>query len=270
MKRIITLLTTVVLAVTMVMPALAADYHPSVEAESAPVIVPVEKEEETGKEIIGYIVYEDETVLSTEYEDCILVTAMADVADAELISDEAKKAMADFYTGILNGDISFADCPELAALVKEKLGEDVSADSLAVKDLFDVTVLCDVMNEKLPLDGTTIELTFDIDLPADAEIFVVTYKNGKVVLAEDAVNNGDGTVSATFADFCPVAFLVSEETSEVIGGGAECMICKGKFVYKPSPIPSVCMTCFTIIVAIIGAGVAGVYAYMKKKAKKAE
>lgn len=268
MKKLAALFTAVVLTVALAMPAFAEAYHPSVQAESAPVLVPVEKEAETNREIIGYVVEEDGTVCSTEYEDCIIVTALADVASAENLTQETKDTMAEFYQGLISGEISLAECPELDALVKEKLGADVSADSLAVKDLFDITVVCDVLNEELPPEGTTITLTFDIDLPADADIFVVTYKNGKVVLAEDMVNNGDGTVSATFENFCPVAFLVSEETADVIGGGAECAICHGKFVFKASPIPSVCLTCFIIIVAVIGAGVGGVYAYMKNKSKK--
>jgi len=269
MKKFLSVFTTLVLAAALAVPVCAEEYHPSVEAESAPVLVTT-KEAETNREIIGYVVDEHGEVCSTEYKDCIIVTPLADVAEAENLSAETKAIMAEFYNGILSGEISLDDCPELVALVKEKLGENAKASDLVIKDLFDVTVVCDVLNKNLPPEGTTITLTFDIDLPADSEIFVVTYKNGEIVLVEDMVNNGDGTVSATFEDFCPVAFLVPQDVAEVIGDGGVCAICNGKFVYKASPIPAVCLTCFIIIVAIIGAGVGGVYAYMKNKAKKEE
>jgi len=256
--------------VTVVLPEMGTVAFFTVERSNEE-IVTIDKEAGTDREIIGHVVDENGEILSTDYQDCIIVTPVEELDDAIHLTEEEKQALAEFYNGIISGEIVFSEeSPELDELVKEKLGEDASADTLSILDLIDVKVICNELNEHLPPEDTTITLTFKVGAPADTEVFVVTYKNGKVVLAEDIVNNGDGTVTATFENFCPVAFLVSEETAEVIGGGNVCAICNGKFVYKASPIPAVCMTCFAIIVAVIGAGAGGVLAYIKSKSKKEE
>ena len=56
--------------------------------------------------------------------------------------------------------------------------------------------------------GQTITLRFNLHVAADTELEVRTYKNDEWVDVVDVVNNGDGTVSVTFEDFCPVAFIV--------------------------------------------------------------
>ena len=230
-------------------------------------LVTIEKEPITEREIAGHLVNEKDEVLSITYQDCLIITPVEDVPDSFYITGEEKLVMKEFHDGIKSGEISFTqESPELEALVKEKLGADATADELSLLELLDVKVICHELTTYLPPEHTTVTLTFNIGVAADAEVFVVTYKNDKVVLAEDVVNNGDGTVTATFESFCPVAFLVNE-TEAVVAEGT-CALCHGFFGAGASPIPALCLICFIIVIALILLCGWIMYKYLRKKAEK--
>ena len=66
------------------------------------------------------------------------------------------------------------------------------------------------------LNGTdkTIKIKFtDVGVSAGDELIVMTYSNGKWEKISSAVNNGDGSVTCEFEHFCPVAFAVKKGTT---------------------------------------------------------
>ena len=222
-------------------------------------LVTIEKEPVTEREIAGRLVDEKGEVLSTTYQDCLIITPVEEVEEVNYLTEAEKQAMTDFNEGVKSGEISLSQAnPALDEAVKAKLG--ISADELVIKDLVDVKVICHELKENLPPENTTVTLTFNIGVDADAEVFVVTYKNGEVVMAEDVINNGDGTVTATFENFCPVAFLVAED--EAVATEGTCALCKGLFGAGASPIAPLCVVCFVIIIAVIAVAV---YVATKKK-----
>ena len=230
-------------------------------------LVTIETEEGTDREIAGRLVDENGEVLSVTYQDCVIITPVEKVGDSFYITSEEKAVMKEFHDSIQNGEFSFTqESPELEALVKEKLGEDATADGLSLLDMIDVKVICHELTEYLPPEKTTVTLTFAVGVDANVEVFVVTYKNDKIILAENVVNNGDGTVTATFENFCPVAFLINE--TEAVTAEGTCALCHGFFGVGASPVASLCLICFVIIVAVIVVGGWVVYKSSKKKEEK--
>ena len=63
----------------------------------------------------------------------------------------------------------------------------------------------------LAQENTTVTVTFDMGISADAEVVVMTYIDGVWTAAESVVNNGDGTLTCVFEDICPVVFCVEED-----------------------------------------------------------
>ena len=106
----------------------------------------------------------------------------------------------------------FADCEELTGAIVGVLGQGATVNDLVVKDLFDVSVLCDELSEYLEPSGTTICLDFDLGIAPGTFVAVVAYKNGQWQMIEDVEVLEDGSVTCTtFENFCPVAVLVPAE-----------------------------------------------------------
>ena len=78
--------------------------------------------------------------------------------------------------------------------------------------------------------------------------------------------NGDGTVTATFENFCPVAFLVNE--TEVVAAEGTCALCHGFFNAGASLIPALCLICFIIVITLLLLCGWMMYRYMRKKAEQ--
>ena len=62
-------------------------------------------------------------------------------------------------------------------------------------------------------------LTFDLDIEANKEVCVMTYKNSEWAPIKKVVNNGDGTVTCTFEHLCPVAISVANTAVPSPGDG---------------------------------------------------
>jgi hypothetical protein len=57
-------------------------------------------------------------------------------------------------------------------------------------------------------ENTSIKVTFDLGVDPDADVIVMIWLDGEWVMAEEVINNGDGTVTVVFQDICPVVFAV--------------------------------------------------------------
>ena len=60
-------------------------------------------------------------------------------------------------------------------------------------------------------EGTYFEITFDLGVVADAEIFAMTFDEDNKSWSPivKTVNNGDGTVTCTFAHLCAIEFSMA-------------------------------------------------------------
>lgn len=197
MKKCFSSLFALVLCICMVCPVWASSFVPSISYKPGPSIVT--KPGDDDRELIGEIVDENGNPVSKEYTDCIIITPVGDAETSDRISEENKDTLLKVYDELKNGDVKLSDIfPE---------GKDY-----VIKDLFDLTGVCDDIKENLPKPGYTIDLTFDIGVDADVPVKVMVYLNGEWVVLDNVINNGDGTITCTFEDFCPVAIMVPANT----------------------------------------------------------
>ncbi len=231
MKKFIVALLIVTLCVAMVCPALAAEsFTPSVTYKPVPELTgPVDENGmKVGQlmvngEVVGNLYLRDGklTVICdavhpegvAEDHECLIVTPYSEVPNDPQIPEEDKALIYWVYEQILALGMKFFEtCEGLNEHIASVLGEGKSVHDLIVKDLFEVTVLCDELEEWLEPEGTTICLDFDLNLAPGTFVEVVAYKGGdwRRIEAVEVLDNGH-VVCNTFENFCPVAILVSNE-----------------------------------------------------------
>lgn len=191
MKKIVTIIMLVVMLLSMPVNVMAADkdFVPSIENKGAPTIV---GDDADGKKVIGHVVDSTKKELTTEHEDCLVITPVAEAETSKDIPEEAKKTLLDVYKTL-----------------KEKGVESIPGvdSNKVVRDLFDISSLCSDIDTHLPVAGNTIDLKFNLKVSKYTDVLGMVFVGGswhKVPV----VNNGDGTITATFEDFGAVAFLV--------------------------------------------------------------
>ena len=195
MKKVICLITAVMLCVALASFAFAADeFVPSISYKGAPTIVEITDDQ--GKPAIGTITNGSGDVVGHLYADCLLITSIADANTSTNIPSDAKATLLSVYEQLNKGTM------------KLPYGKDVDAGKMVIKDLFDVSWQCEEHPAAVEPKGVTVTLTFDMGVAADADVSVMTYKNGAWADIVSVKNNGDGTVTCVFEDFCPVAVSV--------------------------------------------------------------
>lgn len=205
MKRAIALTLMLMLCVSLAVPAYAAEngFVPSITYKGEPDIVPVEPG------IIG-IVREDGDIISHIYEDCLLITPVSEAQTSTQIPEEAANTLLYVYEALSSGAME---------LPYDKV-PGCDGRSMVILELVDATWLCggDNSDHDHPTEvapkGVVFEVTFDLGVAADALVTVMTYKNEEWNPIANVVNNGDGTVTCTFEDLCPVAFSVGDVATE--------------------------------------------------------
>lgn len=262
MKKILSMVLALTLMVSLAIPAFATEFVPSIENKGAPEILVLGQDENPthgdSKNIIGYAVDKDGNVLHTAYEKCIIVYSLRDILDSDAdIPEDIKEQLLEIYTSFTSGSAKYSELSdELNAAVAAIFGEGKDADMLVIKEIFDVNVHCEGLKDALAPEGTTVDFTFDVDIPAGESVFMLCYKNNEWVMVEKIVNNNenditedDGTITVTFENFCPVILLVP---------GAEDVV-----------VPPAATAAFPwwIIVAVVVIGVVVVVATRKKKEK---
>ena len=201
-KRIVSLVLAVVLSLAMVVPAMASEnFVASVPAKDHPQVVFVVGPD--GQYYIGTI-SEDGTVSDYVPEDCLVITSIAQADASTEIPEDAKSLLKEVYAKLMDGSMT---------LPYDQYGL-TDTDTLVIRDLFDATWLCGEHPEMIEPEGIVLNLTFDLGLESGAPIYVFQYKNNEWNKIESAVNNGDGTVTCTFENLCPIAFVV--DTSDYV------------------------------------------------------
>lgn len=200
MRRVICLLTVLTLCLSIAVPAFAAEngFVPSITYKPNPEIVLVE--DVAGQEAIGVIHGKDGNVVSYVGHGCLMITPVANIWDEEVeVPADVERLLTFVYEELNDGAME---------LPYEKLGEDVDASNMVIRDLFDARWVCLDHPEMLEEEHVTFDITFDLGIMPDTQIHAMTYdeetKEWSPIVK--TVNNGDGTVTCTFEHLCAVAF----------------------------------------------------------------
>ena len=196
MKKLICLLTVLALAMAFACPVFAAEaFVPSISDKEEPDIVP----DENG--VMGEIWKDDEVVDKVE-GGCLVITPISEAETSTEIPEDARAELLYVYMELLEGDMT---------LPYEQDGLD--PETMVIRELIDASWLCEDHPAMLEPEGVTIDLTFDIGVDADTKVYVYVRIDG-VWTAVPVINNGDGTVTCTFEELCPIAFCVAAGTGK--------------------------------------------------------
>ena len=200
MRKVICLVIALLLCMSLVLPAFAAEdgFVPSITYKPNPEIVPVEGAD--GEEYIGVIRDKDGNILDYVGHGCLKITPIAHVLDEEIeVSQVIEDLLLYVYDKLNDGSMKIP-------YDKHKAGLD--AANMVIRDLFDARWVCEEHRDMIEQDGFVFELTFDLGVVANAQIFVMTYdeatKEWNPIVK--TVNNGDGTVTCTFEHLCAIEF----------------------------------------------------------------
>lgn len=201
MRKLICLITVLLLCVSFACPIFAAEeFVPSISYKGTPEIVEIK--DANGQDAIGVVRDANGAVVSYVYEECLLLTPVASAASEPQIPADAQTELLEVYEALSKGTM------------KLPYGEDVKAEYMVIRDLFDVSWLCS-HNHAAALEpaGVVFELTFDLGVAADATVVVMTYKDDAWGEIAGVKNNGDCTVTCTFEHLCPVSISVLNESA---------------------------------------------------------
>lgn len=209
MKRMFAIITVVMMCVSLMVPAMAAqDFTPSVTNKPAPEIVPVPDEE--GGLHIGVIRDENGKIIRYVDEGCLIITPVSEVETSTEIPEASRVILRDVYKKLTDGSMTIPYNKHDAGLDSSKM---------VIRDLFDATFVCTECPAMLEPEGVTLELIFDLNVEPGVNVYAQTYKEGQWNPIVSCVNKGDGTVTAVFEKLCPVEFSVSTGVTPPIGTG---------------------------------------------------
>ena len=182
MKRMICVLVAMMLCFCLVVPAMAAEssFVPSIDYKGGPAIIDAE---------IG-----DEEVVP-----CLVVTSIPEAREQSTnIYQEDRDELLEIYNALSSGSMTLP----------------LEGDYV-IRELVDVSfvVPCDEKDthkEQLEQEGVVVDVTFDLGVAADEDVAVLVYVDGKW-LPVPAVNHGNGAVTCSFEQICPVVFCVGGE-----------------------------------------------------------
>ena len=221
MRKVISMITVFVLCFTLAVPAFASSvgFVPSITAKPAPEVVVggenltldgTDADDIADMPVIEVKNENQEVVYEAPVVD-LVVTAVSQVQadDSSLvISEEAAEILKEAYEQLNDEDFRLAEkIPEQIEQLKDMGLDEENVNAAVVTALFDVTVLTEELETYLAEEGHTVDLTFKADIPAGHTVVVMVYKESKWQLIENVAVNGDGTITCTFAHFCPVAIL---------------------------------------------------------------
>ena len=200
MRKIFCLFIALVMCLSIAAPVFAADngFVPSITYKPEPEIVTVKNEK--GEDAIGVIRNEKGDVIDYAEHGCLEVTPIAYVWDEEkVVPEEVEVLLTTVYDGLNDGSLE---------IKYDMFNAGLKASDMVIRDLFDARWICSEHRDLIEKEGVTFEITFDLGVVADAQIFVSTYdettKEWSPIVK--TVNNGDGTVTCTFEHLCAVAF----------------------------------------------------------------
>ena len=189
MKKLISLITALVLCVSLSVSAFAAiSFVPSITFKDGP----------------GWDWTEFD---GDDVSDCLVITTIKQANDKSTdITQEERDLLLDVYKQLSDGTMTLpldGDYEILHLL-------DINFRYEDCRQQHDHGDKFEILNET----DKSIKVKFtDVGVSAGDELIVMTYSNGKWEKISSAVNNGDGSVTCEFEHFCPVAFAVKKATT---------------------------------------------------------
>ena len=185
MKKMLCLIAVLALAISMFVPAFAAedDFVPSISYKDGPTI---DEAEMNGGRI----------------EDCLVVTSLKAAAEKTTdISQENRDLLLDVYDKLLKGELAIP-MPE-DYIVRELV--DISWEELGcIQDGHP-------HEDELQKEGVAVKIHFDLDIKTEDELMIYAYHDGKWDEVQILELTEDGNAVCLFEHFCPVAFCVKNE-----------------------------------------------------------
>ena len=213
MKRVFAVILALVMCAALACPVFAAqeEFVPSITYKGEPELVPVKDADDKDAVGVVYNKQEENKPLSYIYDDCLIITSVANVDASEEIPEAAAEQLKEVYNALTSGEMK---------LPYDKVAGYAGQD-MTILELLDVSWLCgtaasshDHPTEVEP-EGIVFDVTFRLGVSQFTKVVVMTYKNGEWNPIEDVVNNGDGTVTCTFEHLCPVVFCVSQNYTDI-------------------------------------------------------
>lgn len=202
-KKIIPMLLAVVLVVAMSIPAMAAEFTPSVENKPAPEVVT--QTDSTGNESAAIIYDANGNEVAGIPEGDLTVTP---VSASEAPSAEIREKLEAAYEQLQSVSSLTELSSDLEAVIKE-YSPDITVEDLVVRDLFDVMVQ-GTYAEYLSQEGNSITIRFKLTADADSLTAVLHNMEGttwETVTNDRITRNKDYTADVVFYELSPVAFL---------------------------------------------------------------
>lgn len=211
MKKFLSIVTVLLLCLGLAAPAYAAEpvdsFVSSITYKPTPEFVPVVDED--GNEFIGVVRDEEGEIISYVEPGCLIVTPIAHVWDESIqVPQEVEDLLIFLYTSLNDGSMS---------IPYEKHNADLDPANMVIRDLFDARWGCEEHPRMLAPEGVVLELTFDLGIVPDAEIYVQTYDEATGIWEPivSAVNNGDGTITCIFEHLCGIEFSMPMSVGSV-------------------------------------------------------
>ena len=203
-KRISSLLLVMALVASFSGTVFAAEFTPSVKSKPAPEIV-MQKGSD-GKEYAAIIYDADGKEMIGVPSGALIVTPVSAASQAPL--PEIRAMLESAYKQIKSAKQLTALSEELEKVVKE-ISLDLQIEDLAVRDLFDVTVI-GTYAEYLSQEGSCISVRFKLSADAESLIAVLHNMEGttwETVSNDRITRNKDCTADIVFYELSPVAFV---------------------------------------------------------------
>ncbi len=199
MKRMFAIITVALMCVSLMVPAMAAqEFMPSVTNKPAPEVM------------VARILDKDGSVIEEVGNECLIITPVSEVETSTEIPEASRVVLRDVYQKLTDGSMT---------IPYEKHNDNLDPSKMVIRDLFDATFVCTECPEMLEPEGVVLEIVFDLNVAPGVNVYAMTYKNDQWDPIVSCVNNGDGTVTATFEKLCPVEFSINTDTTPPSGTG---------------------------------------------------
>ena len=197
MKRVISLITAFVLCLSLGCTVFAAEFVPSITDKGAPDIVPVED----GK--LAEILDAVNAIIDYLTEGCLLVTPVSEAKTSTKIPEDAREQLLALYEALLNGTME---------LPYDKVSDELDPDQMVIRDLFDLSWLCDEHEEMMDNnEDYSIRVGFDLGVDKNTDVYAFLYVNGAWEIVK-CTNEGDGRVTCVLSDTGVLAMAVLGDT----------------------------------------------------------
>ena len=240
MRKLICLVLVLLLCVCLAAPVFAAEdsFVPSITYKPNPEVVEIPGEDD--EPYIGLIRDDQGEIIDYVGHGCLRITPIAHVWDEEIeVPQVIEDLLLMVYEGLVDGSMT---------IPYEKHEADLDAANMVIRDLFDARWVCDEHREMVEKEGYTFEITFDLGVVADAEIFVMTYDEATKEWSPivKTVNNGDGTVTCNFEHLCAIEFSMLSAGSKPVASAPAAAAGQG-----PNVLPWIVVLALAVVGVVV-------------------